>query len=123
MALHRRGEYHEAGPSTPVERARGFIHDRLPDADVDLRAIAAAAHVTPVHLVRRFRAELGTTPVAYLWRQRVATGIELLTSTGLPVSEIASRAGFRSVYHFSRRVKNHTGAAPTQLRRRRWLDN
>jgi hypothetical protein len=41
----------------------------------------------------------------YLWQQRVATGLELLTSTGLPVSEIASRAGFRSVYHFSRRVK------------------
>ena len=90
---------------------------------VDLRAIAAAAHVTPAHLVRRFRAELRTTPVAYLWQQRVATGIELLTSTGLPVSEIVSRAGFRSVYLFSRRVKNHTGAAPTHFRRRRWLGN
>jgi AraC-like DNA-binding protein len=64
--------------------SRSFALDR----PVDLRAIAAAAHVTPIHLVRRFRAELGTTPVAYLWRQRVATGIELLTSTGLPVSEI-----------------------------------
>jgi AraC-like DNA-binding protein len=114
-------EHRAAGPSDPVERARGFIHARLPDPDIDLRAIAAAAHVTPAHLVRRFRAEVGITPVAYLWQRRVAAGIELLTNTGLPVGEIASRTGFRSVYHFSRRIKNHTGAAPTELRRQRWL--
>jgi AraC-like DNA-binding protein len=114
-------ESRTVGRSDPVERARGFIHARLSDPDVHLRAIAAAAHVTPAHLVRRFRAELGTTPAAYLWEQRVTSGIELLTYTGLPVGEIASRTGFRSVYHFSRRVKRHTGASPTQLRQRRWL--
>ena len=114
-------ESRTAGPSDPVERARGFIHARLADPNVHLRAIAAAAHVTPAHLVRRFRAELGTTPAAYLWEQRVTSGIDLLTHTGLPVGEIASRTGFRSVYHFSRRVKRHTGASPTQLRHRRWL--
>jgi AraC family transcriptional regulator of arabinose operon len=110
-----------AGPSDPVERARGFIHARTADPEIDLRAIAAAAHVTPAHLVRRFRVELGTTPAAYLWEQRVTIGIDLLTHTGLPVGEIASRAGFRSVYHFSRRVKRHTGASPTQIRQQRWL--
>jgi AraC-like DNA-binding protein len=114
-------EYRTAAPSNTTERARDFIHSRLPDPDVDLRAIAAAAHVTPAHLVRRFRAELGVTPVAYLWQRRVAAGVDLLSSTGLPVGEIASRTGFRSVYHFSRRVKQHTGVAPTQLRRQRWL--
>ena len=108
------------GPSDPVERAVGFIHARLANPDLDLPAIAAAAHVTPAHLVRRFRAELETTPVAYLWQRRVQAGIDLLTNTGLPVGEIASRTGFRSVYHFSRRVKNHAGAAPTRLRRRHW---
>ena len=114
-------ESRTVGRSDPVERARGFIHARLSDPEVHLRAIAAAAHVTPAHLVRRFRAELDTTPAAYLWEQRVTSGIELLTHTGLPVGEIASRTGFRSVYHFSRRVKRHTGASPTQLRQRRWL--
>lgn len=110
-----------AGPSDPVERARGFIHARLSDPEINLRAIAAAAHVTPAHLVRRFRVELGTTPAAYLWQQRVAIGIDLLTHTGLPVGEIASRAGFRSVYHFSRRIKRHTSASPTEIRQQRWL--
>jgi AraC-like DNA-binding protein len=39
---------------------------------------------------------------------------------GLPVGEIAVRSGFKSVYHFSRRVKEQTGSAPTALRRERW---
>jgi AraC family transcriptional regulator of arabinose operon len=58
--------------------------------------------------------------MAYLWQRRVATGIDLLTNTGLPVGDIAARTGFRSVYHFSRRVKEHAGAPPTVVRRRRW---
>jgi AraC-like DNA-binding protein len=103
-----------------VDRARLFIHEHVADTGVDLAAVAAAVHVTAPHLVRRFRAQLGVTPMAYLWRRRVATGVDLLVHTGLPVGVVAERAGFKSVYHFSRRVREHTGLAPTALRRERW---
>jgi AraC-like DNA-binding protein len=113
-------ESRAGGTAGTVERARRFLHSRLADPDVDLGRVAAAAHVTPAHLVRRFRAELGVTPMAYLWDRRVATGVDLLTNTGLPVGEVAARCGFKSVYHFSRRVKQRTGSSPTALRRGRW---
>jgi AraC-like DNA-binding protein len=103
-----------------VGRARTFLHTHVDDPRIDLEQVAAAAHVSASHLVRRFRRELGVTPIAYLWERRVAIGIDLLTSTGLPVGEIATRAGFSSVYHFSRRVKAHTGLPPTEVRRMRW---
>ena len=77
--------------------------------------------MTPAHLVRRFHAELGVTPIAYLWQRRVAAGIDLLTNTGLPVGDIAARTGFKSVYHFSRRLREQTGAPPTQVRKERWV--
>jgi AraC-like DNA-binding protein len=109
-----------AGPAGTVEVARRYLDLHAGDEGLTLERVAAAAHVTPAHLVRRFRAELGITPIAYLWRRRVATGVDLLANTGLPVGEIARRAGFRSVYHFSRRVKAATGLAPTELRRRGW---
>jgi AraC-like DNA-binding protein/quercetin dioxygenase-like cupin family protein len=108
------------GPAGAVERARAFLHAHLADPEVDLPQAARAAHVSPPHLVRRFRAELGVTPMAYLWQRRVATGVDLLKHTGLPVGVIAARAGFKSVYHFSRRVKAATGLSPTQLRGERW---
>ena len=103
-----------------VERARRHVHARLADPALDLAELARAAHVSPPHLVRRFRAELGITPMAYLWRRRVAHGVDLLAHTGLPVGDIAVRSGFKSVYHFSRRVKEQTGRSPSALRRERW---
>ena len=51
--------------------------------------------------------------MAYLWERRIAAGIDLLVQTGLPVGEVAARAGFKSIYHFSRKVRQHTGLAPT----------
>jgi AraC-like DNA-binding protein len=111
------------GSAGPVELARRHLNLHLEDVDLNLASVAAGVHVTPAHLVRRFRAELGITPMAYLWQRRVATGIDFLTNTGLPVGEIARRAGFRSVYHFSRRVRQATGLPPTELRRRGWSQN
>jgi AraC-like DNA-binding protein len=108
------------GQADAVNLARAHLDRHLGDPDLSLERVAAAAHVTPAHLVRRFRAELGSTPMAYLWQRRVAAGIDLLTNTGLPVGEVARRTGFRSVYHFSRRVKQATGLPPTELRRRGW---
>jgi AraC-like DNA-binding protein len=108
------------GPGGPVDRARQHIHVNLGDPGLDLARVARAAHTTPAHLVRRFRAELQVTPMAYLWQRRVAAGIDLLVNTGLPVGDIAARCGFKSVYHFSRRVKEQAGASPTQVRESRW---
>jgi AraC family transcriptional regulator len=103
-----------------IGRARSFLHSHAADPELDLRQVAAAVHVSPPHLVRRFRAELGVTPMAYLWQRRVAAGVDLLVYTGLPVGDIAARSGFKSVYHFSRKVREQTGLPPTELRSERW---
>jgi AraC-like DNA-binding protein len=113
------GESRAAPPAGPVEQARGFIDDHLAEP-LSLRVIADAAGVVPAHLSRLFRAQVGTTPVAYVWGRRVDAGVELLTSTGLPVGVIAERCGFQTSFHFSRRIRRATGLAPTQLRRRAW---
>jgi AraC-like DNA-binding protein len=107
----------------PVDDARRFIHANLHDPALTLDAIAAAAHVTPAHLIRSFRAEHGTTPKAYLWERRVALGVDLLANTGLPISAIAGRCGFTTPHHFSRRVRQATGMPPAALRRARWAED
>jgi AraC-like DNA-binding protein len=104
----------------PVEDARRFIHANLHDPGLTLDRIARAAHVTPAHLVRSFRAELGTTPMAYLWQRRVALGADLLENTGLSLAAVAGRCGFKTAHHFSRRVRQATGLPPGELRRVRW---
>ena len=106
--------------STLAETAREHLHANLPDPTLDLTALAAACSASAGHLVRVFRRETGMPPMTYLWRRRVAVGVDLLANTGLPVGAIAARCGFKTVYHFSRRVRQETGMSPTEVRRRRW---
>jgi AraC-like DNA-binding protein len=106
--------------SSLVEDAREHLHAHLGEPGLDLASVARACNVSAAHLSREFRRELGVTPMAYLWERRVATGVDLLANTGLTVGAIADRCGFKTVYHFSRRVKQATGSPPTELRRHRW---
>jgi len=104
-------------PHPAVTQAQEFIHMHFAETLV-LRQIAEAASISPAQLIRLFRAQLNTTPIAYLWSHRVAMGIELLEQTGLPVGLIADRCGFQTSYHFSRRIHAATGLTPLEVRRR-----
>ncbi len=58
--------------------------------------------------------------MGYAWQRRVTTAVDMLVGTGLPLGVIARRCGFATTQHFSRRVRQHTGLPPTEVRRRRW---
>lgn len=102
-----------------VERAQNYANLHLTEP-LTLDQLAQAVATSPAHLIRLFRTEVGVTPLAYVWQQRVKMGIELLEQTGLTVDQIAQRCGFKTSYHFSRRVKEATGLPPSQVRRQAW---
>lgn len=106
----------------PIEAARLFIHRNVHE-DIDLAAISGAASVSPEHLVRLFRRHMDTTPVRYLWDRRITHGIELLTSSGLSVGAVAARSGFKTSFHFARKIKEATGQSPTSLRETHWAES
>ncbi len=68
-------------------------------------------------LERLFRRHLGTTPRAYYRELRLARARGLLLESGLPVAEIAVRAGFESAAAFSRSFRRRYGLPPRRLRR------
>ncbi|SKC35511.1 GlxA family transcriptional regulator [Krasilnikoviella flava] len=80
--------------------------------------LARRAALSERTFARRFRQETGTTPGAWLARQRVARAQELLESTEAPVDEIARLCGFGSApvlrHHFARQL----GTSPVAYRRR-----
>ena len=66
------------------------------DADLKVEDLAAKALMSPRTFARRFRAATGTTPAAWLNRQRLQRARELLEATDLPVEIVAQRVGFGS---------------------------
>jgi len=122
----------------PPQRDGGqaqFVLDPVPDAADSLAPLLAwvRAHLAEPHTVpslarramlsertfaRRFAAETGTTPAAWIARQRVARAQELLESTAASIDEIADTVGFGTAavlrHHFTRVL----GTSPTAYRRR-----
>ena len=103
----------------PVNRALRYMEEHFGDEDC-LAAAHAAAGLSRNALIYKFRAELKRTPARHLWNLRVERGVGLLGETGLTVSEIAYRCGFKNPFHFSRRVRARHGAPPREIRRAAW---
>jgi AraC-like DNA-binding protein len=77
--------------------------------------IAAAQHVAPRTLNRLFARE-GTTPIRWLWQQRLAGAYQALAERRFKhVTDVALSFGFSDVSHFSRAFKAAFGRSPHQV--------
>ncbi len=87
------------------------------DEELTVPDLAARALMSERTFARRFRAETGTTPAAWVTRQRLVRAQELLERTGAPVDEVARLSGFGSAallrHHFGRVL----GTSPQAYRR------
>ena len=92
--------------------------DRAYAEPLDVRAVAAVAHVSEAHFIRSFRAVFGETPHRYLQRRRVERSMFLLRETSRPVSDICLDVGFTSLGTFSRTFRSIVGEPPSAYRAR-----
>ncbi len=65
---------------------------------------------------REFKKQFNNSPTNYINEKRIQKAKELLTTTNLPVSEIAYETGFRDSLYFTRLFKKITGTPPTSFR-------
>jgi len=97
-------------------RARDAM-DRAYAEPLDVRAVAAVAHVSPAHFSRSFRAVFGESPHRYLQRRRVERSMFLLRETGRSVTDICFDVAFTSLGTFSRTFHEIVGESPSHYRR------
>ncbi|MDB4866766.1 MAG: AraC family transcriptional regulator [Cohnella sp.] len=88
--------------------------------EATLEGLAGHAGISPEHLVRLFRRHEGKTPIQFVWQYRVERAVELLRHTGLTVSEVGHRCGFKTSHHFARMIKQSTGRTPSEIRKFSW---
>ncbi|WP_246125379.1 AraC family transcriptional regulator [Exilibacterium tricleocarpae] len=111
---HRRGRPEPPASHPAIMRARDYLHDNT-HRSVTLEELAGIAQLSPYHLIRRFKREIGLPPHAYQVNVRVNRAKQLLREK-MSIAEVAAATGFSDQAHLQRNFKSHTAMTPAQYR-------
>ncbi len=106
------------GTSAVVSRALRLIAEGALD-NGNVEELAGRVGLGPRQLRRLFIEHLGASPVRIAITRRVHFARNLIEETGLPITELAAFAGFRSIRQFNHAMRAATGESPTKLRQLR----
>ena len=68
------------------------------------------------HLIRIFKKATGETPANYITRKKLERAELLLTTTIIPVKNIASELGYEDISYFIRIFRKHSNMSPQEYR-------
>jgi AraC family transcriptional regulator len=116
-----------APPSASASRCAGIrpevlarvlqLIDQRYNEPLRVEDLGRHAALSPFHFARMFKISVGQAPHAYLTTKRMQHARELLSTTAVPIAEIARRVGFRTQAHFSGVFRKQVGMTPGQYRR------
>jgi transcriptional regulator GlxA family with amidase domain len=120
--------WREGGQSQFIERplpepgtastaaTRAWVMGNL-DRDLDLAGMAEHARMSVRTFSRRFKAETGLSPGAWLQHQRLLHARHLLETTDLPVDRVAAAAGLGTAASLRHHMRTALGVAPLAYRK------
>ncbi|WP_229797893.1 GlxA family transcriptional regulator [Planomonospora parontospora] len=124
FAAHRDGgqrQFVERPVPDPPDESLGpvlaWAQERL-DAPLTVADLAAHAAISPATLHRRFRAQLGTTPLAWLTGERLALACRLIERGEPRFEMVARRSGLGTAANLRALMRREIGLTPLEYRRR-----
>ena len=107
-------------PKAPVSRTVSeciaFLHDHF-DHTITLDSLSQHFYISKQWLIRKFKQEVGKTPIEYVNDIRLGRARDLLKNTDLPIGEIAIKSGFDNIYYFSNAFKKRVHLSPKEYRK------
>ena len=100
-----------------VERAQHWLQSNM-TKELRISVLADALAISDRTLIRRFKAALGQTPLAYLHDLRLEAARALLETGDLSVEAIGGQVGYNDTSSFSRLFRQRIGMSPGAYRNR-----
>ncbi|MBF9069210.1 GlxA family transcriptional regulator [Streptacidiphilus fuscans] len=104
-------------PDESLAPVLAWAQERL-DLPLTVADLAGRAAVSPATLHRRFRAQLGTTPLSWLTRERLALACRLIERGENRFEVVARRSGLGTAANLRALMRRETGITPSAYRRR-----
>lgn len=124
FAAHRDGGQRQfverpvpAVPDTSLAPVLAWAQRRLSEP-ITVADLADRAATSPATLHRRFQAELGTTPLAWLTAERVALACRLIERGEQRMERVAAASGLGTAANLRVQLRRRTGLTPTAYRSR-----
>ena len=116
IQFSREGETDLVGRSALQEAQRWISAN--PAEDLSIANLARRTGLSPRHLTRVFRQEVGVTPATWVKEARVAAARRLLESGKAVPKEVAAQCGFANADTLRRVFVRLVGVTPAEYRRR-----
>ncbi len=98
-----------------INELKKYIDTHL-NEKISLETCGKIAGLSVSQTIRSFSKHFGMPPYEYIGQQRLETAKILLTSSQLPIFEIANQLGFADQYYFSKYFKKKIGKSPEAYR-------
>lgn len=96
-----------------VARAQHFMEQHFGE-EITIEKLSKLGYVSASSLTRKFKTELGISPIEYLIEIRIQKAKNMLIRKSLSVTQIAQVCGFSSSAHFSSCFQKRVGVSPKE---------
>lgn len=86
------------------------------DQTIAIEELAGLIHMQPTYFIRCFKSAYGVPPIAYLGKLRLYKAMHLLSTTTLPIEQVATSVGMPDAAYFARYFKKKCGITPSEYR-------
>lgn len=98
-----------------IADCRSFMYRNL-HCQLSIKDLAAQCNISPSRFAHWFKEKEGIAPIKYLENMRIEKAKELLSFTGLQISEIAEATGYQDPQYFSRVFTRNQSITPRHFR-------
>lgn len=112
MVFDNLDKYKEAEEIQVGDFVKQYIHDHI-SQEIRRTDIAEELHLNVDYLARVFKKEMGMTMKEFILAEKMKVAKNLIMTTALPMSFIASKVGYENFSHFSQTYKKIYGVSPS----------